>query len=231
MKQLSINFHMSLAFHPQADGRSERTNKTVGQILQTFTSKKQSKWLEALPAVEFAINFATKVVTGFTPFKLIFGQKPQLFSEDPGPPTGLMSLTKWFNLRKAKWAEARDALWTSRVKQALQHNRRQKNRPQLTEGDWALLDNADWQGQHQKGTDKLKEKFEGTARKLDSDGTIRVNIGCSHPRETRMEANRVIPSTDVKSVKGIQVELGISIDQGKCIPRLHPTNLWLGASH
>jgi hypothetical protein len=70
-----------------------------------------------------------------------------------------------------------------------------------------------------------------TARKLYSDGTIRVNIGCSHPRETRMEANRVIPSTDVKSVKGIRVELGLSIDRGKCIPRLHPTNLWLGASH
>jgi hypothetical protein len=46
-----------------------------------------------------------------------------------------------------------------------------------------------------------------------------------------MEANQMIPSTNVKSVKGIRVELKISIDRGKCIPWLHPTDSWLGASH
>jgi hypothetical protein len=33
MDLLSVKFHESLAFHPQADGRSKRTNCTVGQIL------------------------------------------------------------------------------------------------------------------------------------------------------------------------------------------------------
>lgn len=79
MSKLSIDFHMSLAFHPQADGHSERTNKTVGQILWTFTSKRQGRWLEFLPSVEFAINSAINVATGMSPFELIFGRKPQLF--------------------------------------------------------------------------------------------------------------------------------------------------------
>ena len=79
MDKLSIQFHMTTAFHPQGDGRSERTNKTVGQILRSFTSKRQTQWLEALPSVEFAINTTLNVSTGFAPFKLVYGRKPRLF--------------------------------------------------------------------------------------------------------------------------------------------------------
>lgn len=61
MKCTGTDFHMTTSFHPQADGRSERTNRTVGQTLRTFTSKRQGKWLESLAAVEFAINGAVNV--------------------------------------------------------------------------------------------------------------------------------------------------------------------------
>lgn len=60
-------------YHPQGDGRSERTNWTVGQVLWLFTLKRQSWWLEALLAAEFAINSALNVATGFTLFELVFG--------------------------------------------------------------------------------------------------------------------------------------------------------------
>lgn len=76
MKKLSIQFHMTMSFHPQGDGRSERKNKTVGQVLCTFTSKRQTRWLEALPSVEFSINTALNVSTGSTSFELLYGRKP-----------------------------------------------------------------------------------------------------------------------------------------------------------
>lgn len=95
MERLSVKFHMTTSFHPQADGRSKQTNQTVSQILRTFTSKHQGKWLDALPAVELAINSAVNVATGITPFNLIFGRRPPAFSsptqEDNAPP----ALTKW----------------------------------------------------------------------------------------------------------------------------------------
>ena len=81
MKKLAIDFHMSSAFHPQADGRSERTNRTVGQILRTFTAKRQSRWLEALPSAEFAINSAVNVATGFSPMELILVDAPNSFNQ------------------------------------------------------------------------------------------------------------------------------------------------------
>jgi hypothetical protein len=120
---------MTTSFHPQANGRSERTNKKVGQIFRSFTSKRQGKWLKALPAVEFAINSAT--------------------------------LRSWIKQREGAWQDARDNLWTSQVKQAIQHNKHNKDSPALVPDLWALRDSADWRGRHQGGVDKLKEQFEG----------------------------------------------------------------------
>lgn len=70
---------MSAAYHPQADGRSERTNKTAGQVLRNFISKCQTKWLESLPSVELAINSALNVATGLSPFELVFNRHQNMF--------------------------------------------------------------------------------------------------------------------------------------------------------
>ena len=43
-----------------------------------------------------------------------------------------------------------------------------------------------------------------------------------------MVANQVIPSTNLKLVKGIQAELGLVIHQGKCIPWLKPNQFIIG---
>lgn len=122
MKRIGTSFHMTTAFHPQADGRSERTNRMVRQILRTFTSKRQGKWLESLPTVEYAINSAINVATGKAPLELILGRTPRLFTgvTDEAP---LPSLDKWVALRRDTWDSTRDALWTSRVQQALHRNR------------------------------------------------------------------------------------------------------------
>jgi hypothetical protein len=161
MERISTQFHMTTAFHPQADGRSKRTNKTVGQILRTYTAKRQSRWLEALPAAEFAINSAINVATGVSPMELVFGTQPRLFPSTGGPEDEPLSVKKWIRQRENAWMEARDALWTSRIRQALQHNKRCRDLPPIEVGSWVLLDSADWRSRHQSGTDKLKERFKG----------------------------------------------------------------------
>jgi hypothetical protein len=161
MERLRIKFHMTTSFHPQADGRSERTNKTVGQILRTFTSKRQGKWLEAIPAAEFAINSAINVATGYSPFELVFGRKASLFPLAESTGKTPVSLATWVKWREGAWQEARDALWTSRVKQSIQHNKHAKARAAVEPNSWVLLNSADWRGRQQGGVDKLKERFEG----------------------------------------------------------------------
>jgi hypothetical protein len=145
MSRMSTRFHRSLAFHPQADGRSERSNKTIGQILRTFTAKRQGKWLESLPAVESAIKSIINAATAISPLNLILGRQPTLFNpplsaDNQSPPT----LSKWLSLCKKAWATARNELCTSRLKQALQHNKHVSNCPPLEVGILVLLKSADW---------------------------------------------------------------------------------------
>jgi hypothetical protein len=79
MTRVATKFHMTSSFHPQADGRSKRTNKTVGQILRSYTAKRQGKWLESLPCAEFAINSAINAATGVSPLEVVLGRRPGLF--------------------------------------------------------------------------------------------------------------------------------------------------------
>ncbi|OAV86006.1 hypothetical protein PTTG_11384 [Puccinia triticina 1-1 BBBD Race 1] len=89
------------------------------------------------------------------------GTFPSKIQNENSPDDSPAALTAWIKLCKGAWADARDALWTSRVKQARQHNKHRGKQPDLRPDDWALLNSADWRGKHQRGTDKLKERFEG----------------------------------------------------------------------
>lgn len=161
MTRMGCSFHLIKAFHPQGDGRSECTNKTVGQVLRTFTSKKQGKWLEALPAVEFAINGAVNTATGHSPLSLIAGRAPKLFpttlSQEIDPP----AVDAWLRLREGAWAEAHYNLWASRFHQAIKHNKKRRPGQDTPTGSRVLLSTTDWQDRLPGTTDKLKDRFEG----------------------------------------------------------------------
>lgn len=68
---------MSTSFHPQTDGLSERSIRSVTQILCALVSPDQLDWYEKLPIAEFAINSAVSSTTGFSPFKLNYGYLPR----------------------------------------------------------------------------------------------------------------------------------------------------------
>ena len=67
---------MSTAFHPQSDGQSERSFRTLQQMLRAFVSPRQDDWAEHLPLLEFAYNNSKQASTGFTPFEMCYGRKP-----------------------------------------------------------------------------------------------------------------------------------------------------------
>jgi transposase InsO family protein len=70
---LGTKLLMSTPFHPQTDGATERTNRSVGQILQTSIQPNQTDWVKKLPLTEFAINSNLSSSTGFAPFELSYG--------------------------------------------------------------------------------------------------------------------------------------------------------------
>ena len=69
-KLTGVKLKMSSAYHPQKDGASERTNKTVNQALQYHVAQNQKGWARALPCVRFDLMNTINKSTGFSPFQL-----------------------------------------------------------------------------------------------------------------------------------------------------------------
>jgi hypothetical protein len=67
---------MSSAFHPQSDGQTERTNRTLEDVLRHYVSQDGKDWSEHLDAAEYAINTAWQESIQETPFFLNYGRHP-----------------------------------------------------------------------------------------------------------------------------------------------------------
>ena len=68
---------MSIAFHPQMDGATERANRSIAQILHTVVSNDQRDWSDKCLMVEFALNSSVNATTGYTPFELNYRYMPR----------------------------------------------------------------------------------------------------------------------------------------------------------
>jgi len=89
-----VTLKMSSSYHPQTDGSSERTNKTVNQSLRYHVERSQKGWVRALPRIRFAMMNTVNTSTGFSGFQLHLGRSPRLIP--PIVPTNLPD-----NLRSA----------------------------------------------------------------------------------------------------------------------------------
>ena len=77
-KLTNVCLRMSSAYHPQSDGASERTNKTLNQCLRYHVDRNQSGWRRALPRIRFQMMNTVNASTGFSPFQLRMGRSPRL---------------------------------------------------------------------------------------------------------------------------------------------------------
>ena len=68
---------LSSARRPQSDGQTERTNRTLEDMLRHFVSPSHDDWDLRLPCCEFAINNAWNAATDSTPFFLNTGAHPR----------------------------------------------------------------------------------------------------------------------------------------------------------
>jgi hypothetical protein len=67
---LGITLSTTMAYHPQADGQTERINQELEQYLRVFVNERQDDWDELLPMTEFQYNNHVHSRTQQTPFYL-----------------------------------------------------------------------------------------------------------------------------------------------------------------
>jgi hypothetical protein len=75
-QRLNIKHHMGSSYHPQSNGQTERTNRTLEDMLRHYVSPMQHDWHTHLPLIEFAINSSWQESTQATPFYLMYGCHP-----------------------------------------------------------------------------------------------------------------------------------------------------------
>jgi hypothetical protein len=92
-----VRLAMSLSHHPQTDGQTERTNRTMEEMLRHYVNYRQNKWDEVLPALEYAYNNSINATTRQVPFELLYGQKPPEFKDFllTSPTTTVESVTEF----------------------------------------------------------------------------------------------------------------------------------------
>jgi len=144
-KRLGTRLAPTTAYHPRADGQTERANRTIEQILRSFVNAKQDDWDEHLTAVEIAYNNTKQSSTGFSPFYLEYGQHPTLPLSAAVPPdpsgsndTAELMLEKLFDNLKI----AEENMNRAQRKQEEYSNRRRRNIT-FKVGDKVLLSTRD----------------------------------------------------------------------------------------
>ena len=74
--KLGTKLLFSTSCHPQTDGQTEVTNRTLGTLLRTVLKTNLKRWEDCLPFVEFAYNRSVHSATRMTPFEVVYGRNP-----------------------------------------------------------------------------------------------------------------------------------------------------------
>ncbi|CAF0859482.1 unnamed protein product [Brachionus calyciflorus] len=81
-KYFKINKVQTAPYNPKCDGLVERFNKTLCQMLSSYSNSNQTNWDLYLPLVLFAYRTSQQSSTEETPFSLLYGREPRLGEMD-----------------------------------------------------------------------------------------------------------------------------------------------------
>jgi len=149
---LQMKLLMSTAFHPEPDGLSENSNKTVVCYLCGFATHDQANWDDYLPLVEYAYNSSVHRSTKQTPFELDLGYEPplprDLIADHQRPQANESAKTlqgrEFVQRLQRIFGVARDELRDAQDKQTAEANKsRRPIDPAITAGAKVFLDTKD----------------------------------------------------------------------------------------
>lgn len=76
MARSGTKLKMSSTFHPETDGQTEATNKTIEHYLRAMVHQEPRRWVEMIPWAEIWYNCFYHYSLGTTSFHVVYGQEP-----------------------------------------------------------------------------------------------------------------------------------------------------------
>jgi hypothetical protein len=77
-KLTGVKLKLSSSYHPETDGSSKHSNKTINQCIRYHVHRNQKGWVRALPRIRFDIMNSVNASTGFSNFQICLGRSPRL---------------------------------------------------------------------------------------------------------------------------------------------------------
>ena len=139
-KKLGIERRLSMAFHPQTDGQTERTNGILEQYLLAYINYQHNNWNELLPLAEFAYNNGYQETIKTTPFYANYRINPEHQLITHMMTEKITSANGMKELHDALRAE----MTTAQLRHKENYDRHRKPDPNLKSGDmvWFLPRNV-----------------------------------------------------------------------------------------
>ena len=179
-KILGIETKLFMAYYPQMDRQTERTNQELEQYLRIrmYVNHRQNNWSEWLATAEFAFNNKVHTVTKSSPFKVNYGREPRM---------GFNIRKKGKNAKaeefvkemKDKHEKAKAALVKSQEEIKRQADRNRKEAEEYRVGDKVLISTKDFLMELIKRViKKLIEKYIGlyVIKKIISENTVELEL-------------------------------------------------------
>jgi len=177
---LGIETKLFMAYYPQMDRQTERTNQELEQYLRIrmYVNHRQNNWSEWLATAEFAFNNKVHTVTKSSPFKVNYGREPRM---------GFNIRKKGKNAKaeefvkemKDKHEKAKAALVKSQEEIKRQADRNRKEAEEYRVGDKVLISTKDFLMELIKRViKKLIEKYIGlyVIKKIISENTVELEL-------------------------------------------------------
>ncbi|GJS08862.1 putative reverse transcriptase domain-containing protein [Tanacetum coccineum] len=173
---LGTQLDMSMAYHPQTDGQSERTIQTLEDMLRACVMDFKKGWDKHLPLIEFSYNNNYHTSIKAAPFKALYGIKfrsPICWAE-----VGDAQLTGPEIVRETteKIIQIKHRLQASRDRQRSYADKRRKPL-EFQVGDKVMLKVSPWKGVIRFGKrGKLNPRYIGPFKILAKVGTVAYQL-------------------------------------------------------
>jgi hypothetical protein len=78
LKRVGVSHKLTSAYHPRTNGKAERFNGVIKQMLRKYTNGALHRWDDFVNTALWACRVRIHSTTGFSPFYLTYGREPRL---------------------------------------------------------------------------------------------------------------------------------------------------------
>ncbi|KAK8931451.1 hypothetical protein KSP39_PZI016502 [Platanthera zijinensis] len=175
-ERLGTRLHFSTAFHPQTDGQTERTNRTLEDLLRMCILDFGGKWEKYVTLVEFSYNNSFQASIGMAPFEALYGRRcrtPLCWAESEERSSIRES---WIDKTTDRIKLIQERMRTAQDRQAKYHDQKHRS-VEFSVGDYVYLKVRPVRGVSRiKRMKKLSPRFVGPFEVLERVGEVAYRL-------------------------------------------------------